>query len=811
MLGDIRYAFRQLRKSPGFTLVALLTLGLGIGVNTTMFTVLNGIVLKSTCAADSGRLVMVVRDSQQSQSVQHSPGSFQDLKAQSTMFQSLAAFCWDNANLVEPGEPPERLTGLSVSADYFPQMAVAPAMGRFLLPEDDRPGAPKVAVLSDRFWRSHFGGDPGVVGREVRLDGQSVAIVGIMPRQFEIPTYFGRIDLWRPLAYDGSVWAMRGNAWLQVIGRLKPGVSLPQVQAEASAIASRAAREHPLTDSQYGFRAVLWDHVRVGDVSRRINWLCMWLAGFVLLIACANLANLQLARMANRMHEQALRSALGASRLQLMRQLLVESVVLALGGGVFGVMLALWSTRFIGASIVIGDVAGLDLPVDGTVLAFSLLASLATGVFFGIAPAWVASHTDFVSAMKQGARGSTAGASRHLLRKVLIVSELTMALVLLTSAGYFVRGMQRLATLDMGWKPDGLVTAGLNIPFSGAYANGDNTRAFLRKLEGKLQELPGVQAEAISATLPITGYWQHDLVAVQGRPAPEKGREPSAYFNPVSPGYFTALGVRLVQGRTFTDADGPQGRPVAVINEAMANKLWPGENPLGKQVQDVAAAPAQWLEIVGVVADVHAFIEIVRPVDTPFQVYRPIQQVPPDTAHYLSLSLRSSAPLATLGPAMRRAVAGLDADEPLTSVLTAPESAKQITSGFILTGRMLGAFAAVGLILAAVGLYGVIANLVAQRTAEIGIRMALGAQVQDILWMVLGQGVRLALLGVAIGLLCAWGLVRLLTAMLPAIPGDDPRWIAAVAVLLAGVALLASWLPARRAMAINPIEALRSE
>jgi putative ABC transport system permease protein len=811
MIPDLRFALRQLLKSPGFAAIALLTLALGIGVNTTMFTVLNALVLQSSPAPDSGRLVSVSRTTPHSQFWPHSPAQFFDLQKQSASFERLAAYNWGNFNLAAPGQPAERLSGMSVSADFFPTFRIQPLLGRVFTPEDDQAGAGQVAILSEGFWRAHFSADPNILGRTLRLDAQSVTVVGVMPAVFDDPFYWGHIDLWKPQAYDGGTRQIRDNNWLQIVGRLRPGVTLAQARSEAGAIAARLAHDYPATNEKEGLRLDPWNEIRTGNTSRKVSWLCMALAAFVLLIACANLANLQLARMASRGRELAVRVAIGASRLQIVRQLIVENLLLSLVGALLGTALAVWSTRLIGSQVYISGVKGIDFPIDRSVLAFTLLASVATGIAVGTVPAWIATRTDVSAALKQGSRGATGDRSRHRLRQALIVTELVLALVLLSGAGYFVRGMRRLAHADMGWKPDGIVTATLSLPYNASYATDAQCQAFFDKLATELAGLPGVEQSTIAATLPITGFWRSSDFAVEGRPQPEKGKEPLAYDNSVIPGHFAVVGMHLLAGRDFTDADRSSSRAVAIINETMARTLWPGESALGKRFGSFDAAHRDWVEVVGVVNDVHSTVELFRRPDTPFQVYRPLAQTPSGFVHWLTLGVRSNAPAPTVAAALRRAVQRIDADQPVYGIVSVREAMAQVTRSLDLTGQLLGAFALLGLALASVGIYGVIANLVAQRRPEIGIRMALGAQAWDVLWLVLAQGLRLALLGTAIGFACAWGLVRLLDAMIPGIPGGDPTGIALVTVILAAVAILACWLPARRATRVNPIEALRSE
>ncbi len=812
MLFDLRFAFRQLVKNPGFTVVAALTLALGIGVNSTMFTLLNALVLQASPAPDSGRLVCVFRTSAQSQAWPLSPANFYDYQQQNTSFERLAAFFQQNFNLAEPGQPAERLAGMSASGDFFTIYGIAPLVGRAFGPEADLSGAPKVAVLSEGFWRSHYAADPGIVGRVIRVDGQQVTIVGVMPEAFSTPMYWGQVDMWRNLSFDGATRQVRDNNWMQAIGRLKPGVALGQAQGEASAIASRLAHDYPQTNAGNGLRLALWNDTRTNAISRRISWLCMGLAGFVLLIACANLANLQLARMSERLREHAVRIALGASRLQLMRQLLAESLLLSALGGIVGILIAAWGNRLISAEMYVPN--GDDpfvMRINSAVLVFTLVASVVTGVLAGTLPAWIASRTDVNGALKQGARGSSGDRSRHLLRQALIVGELALALVLLSGAGYFVRGMQRVASADMGWRPDGLITASMSLPFNSNYSRDTQTDAFFDKLGAKLAELPGAQQETIAAYLPVLGSWRSSGITVDGRARPAHGKEPLAYFNSVTPGHFSALGMRLISGRDFTAADRRDARGVAIIDEDMARDLWPGENPIGKRLADASPSAPAWLEVVGVVNHVRSTLELVRPSDTPFQVYLPLSQTPGNQVHYFNIALRSSAPVPAVAAALRGAVQAIDPDQPVYAIVSARDSMEQITGGFRMVSEMLGTFAAIGLVLSAVGIYGVISSLVAQRTAEFGIRMALGAQARDVLWLVLGQGVRLAAMGTALGLLLSWGQIRVLNAALPAIPGGDPVAVACVAALLAAVAMAASWLPARAATRVDPIIALRAE
>jgi putative ABC transport system permease protein len=811
MFSDLRFALRQLAKKPSFTIISVLTLALGIGVNTTMFSVLNALVLRPSAVHESSQVVWLFRTSPQSQSWPDSPGNFYDIQKQSASYERMASFYWNNYNLAEAGQPAQRLAGVAVTGEFFAVLGIQPELGRAIGPADDVAGSGQVAVLTDSFWRSHYAADPGVIGKVVRMDGQPVTIVGVMPASIEEPLYWGHLDLWRAAALDASSRAVRDNNWLHMAGRLKPGVSIGQAQSEATGIAKRLEHDFPQTNAQNGLRLVSWDRVRTDDLSRNISWLCMGLAGFVLLIACTNLANLQLARISERVREHAVRIALGASRLQLIRQLLVESVLLSTAGGVLGILVALVGTGFIGRAIYITGVAGYAMPVDAKALAFTLAASVVTGIAVGTLPAWIASRTDVNAALKQGSRGSTGDRKRQFFRQGLIVIELALALVLLSGAGFFVRGMQRVARTDGGWRPDGLLTATLSLPFNEKYATDAQCQAFFDKLAQKLSELPGATQSSIACFLPIVGVWQNSPIAIEGRLAPPHGKEPLAAMNPMSPGHFATLGIRLTSGRDFTSADRMDSRHVAIVNESMARHFWPGESALGKRIGDVDPANPNWCEIVGVAADVRSTLELVQAPDTPFLRYLPLSQTPSNRLHWLNLSIRSTAPTAVVAAALRTAVQEIDPDQPVYAIVTAREAMEQITNSFSAVSGLLAAFALIGLVLSAVGIYGVIANLVAQRTPEIGIRMALGAQVGDVLWMILGQGLKLAVVGTLVGLACAWGLVRLLVSTVPGVPGSDPWAIAGIASLLVSVAVFACWLPARRASKVDPVIALRAD
>ncbi|HUJ45327.1 MAG TPA: ABC transporter permease [Opitutaceae bacterium] len=804
MLADLKFAARSLLKTPGFTVVALLTLTLGIGVNTAMFGVVNTLLFRPGPYPEPDRLVRIFRTSPQSQTWPHSLPNFRDEQAQADVFSAAATFQWWTYSLAEPGQPAEQVTGVTASADLFATLGATPLLGRTFTREEQLPGRDRVAVLSYACWQQRFSGDPQIIGRTLRLDGETVTVVGVMPESFAYPLFWGRVDVWRPLKLLNDWREDRGNNWLHAIGRLKPGVSLAQAQAEMDAIAARLAREFPANNAGIGLRLVPLHQSAMDAVGRSVSWFTLGLAGVVLLIACANLANLQLARTAAGARDFAVRAALGASRARLMGQQLAESVVLSLAGGALGLLIAGWVNDAIGRQLTMGDASGLAFPLDLRVLGFALLASLATGVAFGTVPAWMTARIDINTALKQQSRGATGDRSQHQLRHGLIVAEVALALVLLSGAGFFIRGLQRFMQRDLGWDTTGLLTGTITLP-ENRYPTDESRRAFHEQLEERLTALPGVQHVALGSSLPTWSFGSSGGVFVEGRPMPPRGREPLIYYAVVNADYFATLRIPLIAGRFFPAHLRPDSPRVIVINETMARTLWPGEDPIGKRVSASADQP-QWEEVIGVVRDVGFAANFGTP-DTRLQAYRPLVFQP---WGYVTIALRASAP-GTLAEPLRRLVAGLDPDLPVAELRTVRQTMDRYQHNFHVVDEMLSGFALLGLLLAAVGLYGVISHLVVRRLPEFGIRVALGAPPESVLWLVLGTGLRLVALGSALGLAGAFAVLRLLGAVLPGIPGQDPLMLALAVLALAAVAALACVLPALRATRADPLVALRSE
>jgi len=802
---DLIYAIRQLTKNPGFTAVALVTLALGIGINVTAFTLVSVILYRMPPYPQPERLVSVYSTTSQAQFSQIAPANARDVVRQATVFEQATPWCWEYGGLAQPGKPANRVVGLAVAGNFFSTVGITPMLGRALTPADDAPGHGDVIVASESFWREKLGGDPAVVGSTVRVDGRPVTVVGIAPTASQDFVGFGPVDFWQPLAYGEDNWRIRDNDWMRFVARLRPGVSLPQARAQLETIAARLAHDHPETNARRGLALLPYAAGRsVGTAP--ILWTVLGLMLFVLLIACVNLANLQLARTLTRVREYAIRIALGASRGQLVRQLLAESILLSVAGGALGLLVAVWGNRLLGSRIQLNaDATGLDMPLDHRVLAFTFLAAVLTGIIFGLVPALMASRTDVNAAVKQGSRGAAGSRSRHRLRRMLVVAELALALASLGGAAYFVRGIERLANADAGWQTANLVTGSFVLPAK-TYAAEEQTRAVVDRIQAALAKLPGVDKVAVSGSLPFGGNFSHSgKFVIAGQPPPSQGLEPLALAERVTPGYFSAIGVRLLEGRDFNAADRQDTRHVAIINAAMAAKFWPGGDAVGHRIGGTDPKNPDWKEIVGVVSDIQALGNVAP---TPYQMYRPFAQ---DTDHWLTFTVHVPGAIGGLPEAARRAVAGVDSDLAVYQLGSVQTIGDLFNSNLYLIEHMLTIAAVLGLLLALVGIYGVIANLAVQRTQEIGVRIALGAGTGAVLWLVLRDGVRLGFVGTGIGLVLAYGLSRGLTAVMPGIPGNDNAVMLGLAALLVAATLLACLIPALRATHVDPVEALRAE
>ena len=800
---DLRYSLRMLLKHKGFTVVAVLTLALGIGVNTAMFSVLNTFLFRSLPYPQSERLIRVFRTSPHSQSWPHSAANFFDQHDQNQVFEKMAAYNFASRNLTESGQTAERLLSLAATADFFSTLGVAPARGRVFKPEEFEPGSDSVIVLTDRFWTRRFGSDPNIVGRKIQLDGKTVEIVGVMPPGFEHPILWGPIDIWQPLTFTPERKSNRGNNFLSEIGRLKPGVTIQQAQQNMVALAANIGKQNSSNEGD-SVRLEPLQRSTSDDIGRTVMWFTFGLSGFVLLIACANLANLQLVRTAARARELAVRAALGAGRWRLLRHSFTESILVALIGGMISLAIAIAGVRFI-SNRLFTDLPGASVQLDYKVFGFALLCSLVTGVLFGTVPAWLASRADVNLALRENSRGSTAGRSQHRLRHTLIVGEVAFAMVLLAAAGLFLRGLQRFINADPGWNVDGLVTANMSLR-GDKYKEDKQRLAFVAELENRLRAVPGIQNVAIAGSHPVFGFNSSSSFLVEGQPEPPPDKLPEMFFEQVSSDYFGTLGARLQQGRPFNAADTTDHPKVVIINEAAARNFWPNESPIGKRISSTGKEK-EFYEIVGVVNNL-AFPGSLGEPYTHFEAFLPVAQTGPG---YLTLIFRTSLNPDTLGNNLRNAVAGLDPDMPVYRIRSARAAVDQGLGSISLLGSLLGAFATVGLILAAIGIYGIISYTVVQRTGELGIRMALGAQSRDVLWLVLGKGAVLILIGALLGVAGAYGVSRLLIAVIPSLPTRDPLILVMTSLALLAVGLLACYIPARRATRVDPLIALRSE
>ncbi len=802
-MNTLRYALRQLARSPGFTAIALLTLALGLGLNTAMFNIVNSLVLQPLKFPDSDNLFRLDRITVQQQSGGHRAANWITIAQQSADFAKLATGRAWTFTLAEPDRPAESLHAFRASAGWFSVLGVTMELGREFLPEEDVPGREQVIILSHAYWLSHFGGDRTVIGRTVRLDGQPNEIIGVAPAVASDPRTLDSPEIYRPLALTPEELRSREDHAYDIIGRYRPGITKAQAATRLTAIAAGLAESDPKEYKDHLLRTVSLAPNLQGT-GRQIVFLLVGLSGFVLLIACANLANLLLARAIARAREFAIRGALGASRAQLIRPLLAECGLLATAGGVLGILVSLWTNAWMRQQFLTSGLE-INFTLDWRLVLFALGASLATGLFFGAAPAWVTSRVNVNDALKSGTRGSTGDRSQNRFRQVLIVGQFALALVLLSGAVLFVQGLDRLLRRDSGWNPAPLLSGVLAMP-ENRYRDAATQLRFYDRVQERVSALPGVASAAIGYVVPAFYFPTGRGFLVEGQPPPTPGNEPGAAINGVSPGYFNTVGTRLLRGRDFTPADKSDSRPVIIISESLARNLFNGQEAVGRRLAYLNEQETVWKEIVGVVQDVR-FLNIGNSSPS-FQAYVPQSQA---TWSYVTLIVRASVPPSTLMQAIRRAVGELDPDMAVKELTTVPDFIQRNMQTLSSINQLLVGFALLGLFLAALGIYGVIARLVAQRTNEIGIRLALGAQTIQVAQLILGTGMRMVIVGTGLGLLGAVGLERFLASAMPGLSANSIAAIVGATAVLITVALLACWFPARRAMRINPVEALRAE
>ena len=811
-MSALRIAFRSLSKSPGFVTVVLLTLALGIGVNTSMYTLVDVMFFRSVPFPEPERLVSVFGTNAQNPRENFAFQEWEEMQAQTVgpdkAFEALTAFAYWNNTLAEPGQPAERLLSLDATADFFTTFRVQPMLGRAYTAEEQVPGHNQVALLSHRLWQSRFGGDPNIVGRSLRLNAEQVTVIGVMPASFVAPLFLGPVDLWRPITLPRHIVDDRNNRFFGTIGRLNAGVTSAQATAQLVPLAARWAVDYPHTSKDRGFNLLPPHKAAMDNVSEFIIWLMFGLGSAVLLVACANIANLQLARATGNVRDLAIRSALGASRSQLIRHQLTESMVLAVLGGALGILVAWWINRLLGNAIWLGgnDSSTLALPMNGRVLGGALVVSLLTGLLFGLLPAWFASRGDVITTLRSQTRSATAGRGPRLMRHALIVGEVAVALALLGVAGVMIRGLDTLLQTDKGWDTGRLLAANIHLPEQSTYNTEDKRRAAIDKLVQRLEQIPGVEHTAAATSAPLFGYSRVTALLIDGQANDNPANLPSAGYTMIAGDYFETLGVPLLEGRLFPRELATDSPPVVIINETMARHFWPDGSALGRRVGERNGDEVTWREVIGVVRDIQFALNITNP-PTLFQIYKPMVHEP---WGYMFLLARGPVP-ANFKNEMRRAVSDIDPDLAVLDMYTVPEAAERFQHNIAVINDTLAGFALLGLALAAIGLYGVISYLVAQRTNEFGIRIALGASSGQVLRLVLRLGLVLTLIGLVIGLGAAYGLSRWAGSIMPKLANADPFTLAGTALVLLVVALVACLLPARRATRVDPIEALRAE
>lgn len=812
-MSDLKFAFRQLVRSPGFTAIAVLTLALGIGFSTSSFSIANALLLRDVPYPGADRLVRIFRTSRQSTALPHAPANLLDIREAVTSFSGTAIFNRDSYALGEPGQPAEQVVGMAATAGFLEVLGVKPALGRGFAPGDDQPGRPAIALLAHGTWVLRYGADPGVLGRSVRLNGTPHTIVGVLPPAFDAPLVWGSVEFVTPETIEPAYRTRRTGGFMQCVARLRPGVSLGQAQSELHTIAARLARQYPTENAGADLRVALLHDSNIPDTSRTMVWLVTGVSLTMLLIACANLAGLQMARALRHSHDHAVRAALGGGRGQLMRPLIVESLVLALAGGVLGMLIASWANEWFSDLLQLGSIRGVAIPVDGTVLGFACLTSVASGIAFGLAPAWLSARASAVDSLKEATRTSTPNRAQRRLKRLLIAGQLALALALVGATASFGLGFRSFLHRPVGWQPRGLFAATF-VMSQARHPDEAGQREFHRALLARLATIPGVEHATLAQALPL---YSLDLMArtggliAEGQPLPEAGRETLVEADVVSPDFFATLQIPFRRGGGFAPGLKADDPPVAIVNRSLAERFWPGQDPIGRRVRFAAANPlrdpGQWIQVVGVVEDVRMLIRFDVP-ETRLQIFRPLVQAP---NRYLFMALRTSRLPESLIPAVRQAVAALDPDLPVANTGSLLTSVDRYLSNFNAVALNLTISAGMGLLIAGVGLFGTISQMVAQRTREFGVRIALGARPADILGMVFGEGARLLTAGIIGGGAVLLALNRAVAGALPEVRLPGGGLLTVIIAIAAIVMLLACWLPAGRATRINPVEALRSE
>jgi putative ABC transport system permease protein len=809
LMQDLRYALRQLRKSPGFTAITVATLALGIGANTAIFSVVYGVLLAPLPYQNASRLVVLNETTPRVGNVSVSYPNFLDWRTQSHSFSQMAYIAQGSFNLAGAGiSQPENIAGDCVSPNFLSMMGVRPFLGRDFEPEEEKSGTQRVLLLSYQLWQSHFGADRGVVGRPITLDGNDFVIIGVLPPDYRS---LDRIDVMLPVGVwstnNPSATAREDRGDSTVVGRLAEGVPLARARAELEGIAARLAKEYPTANDQFGVRLRPIRDAFVGNLQPEILVLFAAVL-FVLLIAGANVANLFLVRGAARTKEIALRIAFGASRPRIIRQLLTESFVLAFLGGTLGLAFAFAGIRLITRLIPQG-LLDATIGLNGPVLLFTAAVVVLAAFVFGMAPAAHSAKRGVQSQLKEGGRTSSTGGAQSRLRGMLAVTEISLALVLLAGAGLMLKTLYRLINVNPGFQPDRVLTMEMYLS-SQRYSHDPAVLSFWRQVLSGVRALPGVQNVALGTHIPLTDSHGRTDITIEGMALPKPGSFPHPDVHTVSPDFVRTLGMVLERGRVFTDADSEIAPLVALVNEKLAGQYWPNEDPIGKRFMwghfdPASKKPPKWVTVVGVVDDTKMY-GLANP--SRLEVYDPLWQ---DVNNDMDLVVKSRLDSSELAAEIRSVVSSVDKDEPIFAIATMNKIISDGVAGPRLTLVLLGLFSGLAVILAAIGIYGVISYSVAQRTQEIGVRMTLGAQSADVLRMVLRQGGKIALIGIVIGVVAAFGLTQLMSGLLFSVSASDPETFAAVAGLIALVAMFACYMPARRATKVDPMVALRYE
>lgn len=809
LLQDIRYGIRVLTKSPGFAIFAICALALGIAANTAIFSIADTILMRPLPYHDANRLVMVWEDAS-TYGFPHdtpAPGNFADWKARNQVFADMAATSSDESyNFTGEGNP-EELLGRNVTANLFSVLGVAPVLGRDFRSEEDVPGAARVAILSYGLWVRRFGGEQRAVGKEIWLDGEKFTIIGVMPRGFQFPDR--KSEFWTPIRFTKQQLANHGSHFLEVVARLKSNVSLPTANANLATIAKQLEKEHPDDNQKVGAVAVPLREELAGNMRAAILIL-LGAVCFVLLIACANVANLLLARASGRRRELAMRLTLGASRGRIARQMLTESVLLAAVAGAFGVLLATFGTPLLARLVPAGFAPLNGTGVDGRVLAFAIAISLATGILFGIVPALRVSRIDLVTSLKQGGGQSGVGSGGRGLRDALVVAEVALAIVLLAGAALMIRSFDALYRSDAGFRPHHVLVMRTPLPLP-KYSDFSRRTAFYDNVLSRVAALPGVVSAGYTTWVPLTNTGGASSIRLEGHPSPPPGHENIPNVRFVSDGYLHSIGVRLIEGRTFDSRDGTSTHPVAIINQTAARNYWAGENPIGKRFHKGNDPTYPWITVIGIVGDVHqvALDQPARP--EMYMLYQQQKSFEEGVFNPQYLAVRTAGDPTQLAETIRQQIWAVDKEQPVANVMPMQEIVDEKLAPRETQTSLLGGFAFLALLLASLGIYAVLSFAVTQRTQEIGVRAALGAEPADILRMIFAQGMKLFLIGAALGLAAAFALSQTLQHFLYGVSASDPFSFLGVTLLLAVVTGLACYIPARRAMRVDPMVAVRYE